>query len=129
MDRRKFLKLSVAAGLLTLLPDKLKGAALNSAHPRCRVSVVRRNCFDDLQSCFLDDPEAGGCTMFSDDFSEILNLGGEMPRNLENRFCQKAWNALCEAASESSGCSTASKATLASCGDPTRPVIFKIEYL
>lgn len=129
MDRRKFLKLSLAGGALALFPSNIKGMALNSAHPQCRVSVVRRNCFDDLQSCYLDDPEAGGCTMFSDDFSEILALGGEMPHNLRGKFCEKAWSALCAAVSEDAGCSFSAKTTLASCGDPTRPVIFKIEYL
>lgn len=129
MDRRKFLKLSLAGSFLALLPGKIKGAALKSVYPECRISVVRKNCFDDLQSCYLDDPESGGCPMFSDDFCQVMTLGGELPQNLKGKFCEKAWAALCSAANDSSGCSESVRTKLASCGDPTRPVIFKIEYL
>lgn len=32
---------------------------------RCRLRVVRCHCFTDLQSHYLSDPEAGGCTAFT----------------------------------------------------------------
>lgn len=129
MDRRNFLKISLAGSALAMLPSTVQGAAVSASFPRCRVSVVRRSCFDDLQSCYLDDPEAGMCPVFTDDFCEVLALGGEMPTCLDNRFCKKAWKALCDGANKVTGCTGTAEVTLASCGDPTRPVIFKIERL
>ena len=129
MDRRNFLKISLAGSALALLPSGLRAASLASsaASGSYRVSVVRRNCFDDLQSCYLDDPEAGACPVFSDDFSEILTLGDKMPSHLVGKFCPKAWSALSSAASDISDCADSAQVRLASCGDPTRPVVFKIE--
>lgn len=123
------MKISLLGGALTLLPKGLRAASLSAAPPRCRVSVVRRSCFDDLQSCYLDDPETGFCPILTDDFNEILELGGEMPDHLKGRFCEKAWKALCQSIADSTDCSGGAHAKLASCGDPTRPVIFKIETL
>lgn len=129
MDRRKFLKISLAGSALAALPAKVQSAIAVASFNRFKVSVVRRHCFDDLQSCYLEDPEAGMCPVFADDFSEVLTLGGEMPSHLNNRFCKKAWKALCDSANKASGCTGNAEVTLASCGDPTRPVIFKIERL
>ncbi len=69
------------------------------------------------------------CPVFTDDFSEVLTLGGEMPVNLNGRFCKKAWKALCDGATRATGCAGTAEVTLPSCGDPTRPVIFKIERI
>lgn len=131
MDRRNFLKITCAgfaAGIIPSaaakameLPQRISGA-------RWRVSVVRKHCFADLQSCFLDDPDSGVCPLVDDSFCGEFILAGEMPRSLAGKFCPKAWRALADAASGSSGCAqTLPQAILASCGDATRPVVFKLE--
>lgn len=93
--------------------------------------MVRRHCFEDLQSCYLDDPEAGACPVFMEGFSGEYDLGGAIPAGLSGRMCPKAWTALCECAAGSfdNGAGPSSGAVLASCGDPTRPVVFKLERI
>ncbi|MCI9606828.1 MAG: TIGR04076 family protein [Muribaculaceae bacterium] len=133
MDRRNFLKLSLAGVAACSVPAAAAAVmempqALGAC--RCRVSVVRRHCFADLQSCFLDDPEAGVCPVVAEDFQEEFVLAGKMPPSLQNKFCPKAWDAIAAAVAQTFSCTThVSPAILASCGDPTRPVVFKIEKI
>ncbi len=131
MDRRKFLKISCAGIVAGALPSvAARATELTSLirPAKWKVTVVRRQCFQDLQSCYLEDPEAGYCPLVKGDFEGEFLLAGNMPRSLERTFCPKAWKALAEAAQQSFSCGkTVGNAILASCGDPTRPVIFKIE--
>lgn len=130
MNRRNFCRLSALTALMGLASGSAI-AAVTKPRIRCKVTVVRRHCFEDLQSCYLDDPEAGACPVFMDGFSSEFDLGGAMPVHGRDRMCPKAWAALCECAESSfgGGAITSTDAVLASCGDPTRPVVFKLERI
>lgn len=95
---------------------------------RCTISVLRRECFSDLQSRYLDDPEAGPCTKFTCG-QEFTVASAQCPEG----FCPKAWacisahvEAVLANANDTCGESTADHAIIACCSDGTRPVVFKI---
>ncbi|MCM1337965.1 MAG: TIGR04076 family protein [Candidatus Amulumruptor caecigallinarius] len=138
MDRRRFLKVGgLLAAAAALSPGKLLGAgrlspaaAVAGAGRGCRVTVIRRECFTDIQSRYLDDPEAGPCRVFRQGESFDCS-DGCMPRG----FCPKAWECirahvdavLSTADPLQCGDAPADRAVIACCNDGTRPVIFKIE--
>lgn len=133
MDRRRFLKAgALLAAFTAMSPGKALAVGASSAtRPRrgCRVTVVRRECFTDIQSRYLDDPEAGPCPRFCQGQSFDC-ADGRMPRG----FCPKAWECIrshVEAVLSDSdpllcGDAPADRAVIACCNDGTRPVIFKI---
>lgn len=139
MDRRRFFKISSLAALATAVPSVVSAAGTKKGDtkvPRCRVTVLRRECYQDLQSCFLDEPEAGPCPLFKT--GEVFTIdAGNVNEMVENgRFCPKAWecikchvnkaltgNAPCDSTSNRPG------QTIACCSDGTRPVVFKIESI
>lgn len=100
----------------------------------CTVEVIRRECFPDLQSRYLDNPESGPCQKFlcGQKFKVTLSsfLGKEVPEG----FCPKAWQAIRNhvedvlglSDKDRCGCALADNAVIACCPDGTRPVIFKI---
>lgn len=69
--RRRFCRLAALAMAAMSVPHAVHavGTRYDSGEKlpdsgRCRLSVVRCHCFADLQSHYLSDPEAGGCTAF-----------------------------------------------------------------
>lgn len=140
ISRRKFCTLSALASLALLLTPRRAKAAISedggtkNLRGRCRIDVLRCNCFTDLQGRYLDDPEAGPCSHFK--VGETIEI---TPRNLEallkeGRICPNAWHSLepyvmaALSAGETDDCAPAAKVTEAvvSCPDGTRPVIFKV---
>ena len=108
------------------------------------VTVIRRNCFADLQSEYLADPASGACPCFAegqvfhfertsenDSFYHLgrgtLVGGGDFP-------CGEAWDCISRYVYTGlQGGALMSKWTrderlmIACCNDGTRPVVFKIE--
>lgn len=136
MDRRSFLKAgALLAAVAAASPAKALAVATgasagdDTARRGCRVTVVRRECFSDLQSRYLDDPEAGPCSRFCQG-QTFTCRDGRMPRG----FCPKAWECirahveavLSDADPLSCGDAPADRSVIACCNDGTRPVIFKI---
>ena len=56
----------------------------------CRISVVRLECYEDLQSMYLDDPEEGPCRSFHVGEKWNIKSGDVCPPG----FCTHAWDAL-----------------------------------
>ena len=122
INRRNFLKSLAAAAALSVVP----GVARASDGPtwrRITITVVRRECFADLQSLYLDDPETGPCSRFAigDRFTAD---SPECPAG----FCPKAWQTIMASLSRlSPGCAPCTSSDIiVACPDGTRPVIFKV---
>ena len=133
MDRRQFCKIaSMAMGALGVAHLDALGATRKEtiADPimgrNCRVTVIRRECYHDLQALFLDDPDEGPCRAFAsgDDFK--FEVGMRCPVG----FWPRLWRILCERAEEcGSVCNDPLKTdtSILSCPDGTRPVIVRID--
>lgn len=130
MDRRHFCKIAaLAAGALGL--GKLDArAAVPAVSSRlssgCRVTVARRECYEDLQSLYLDDPETGRCERFTTGENMEFSKGDYCPEG----FCPMAFETIRKCVEGSVKCALPSgegRVMLACCPDGSRPVIFRIE--
>lgn len=143
MDRRRFFKLSSLAALAAAVPSSARaGMKLFTGSEkegrRCRVTVVRRECFSDLQSRFLDEPESGPCPVFATG-QQFEVSADDMERLVaEGKFCPKAWKCISshidDVLADKTMCDTRpesgnSHVAIACCNDGTRPVVFKIEAI
>lgn len=134
MDRRDFCKhLLMAVGFVGL--SQFKGLAAMATHPRSaapdasgrkyRVRVLRRLCFEDLQSVYLGNPECGRCDQVCNNTSHIISEGHACP----DKFCPLAWEAI-QSRLRHGACVRSARGCnsfIVSCPDGTRPVIFSVE--
>lgn len=125
MDRRQFCKIAaLTAGAFGLGTLRGSASALAGGPLRGRVTVVRRECYHDLQSLYLDDPETGPCRVFSPGESWDLAMG------LPEGFCPRAREVIESSAARLASCPGGRPEDLAvivCCPDGTRPVVFRIE--
>lgn len=113
---------------------------------RVEVTVLKRNCFQDLQTQYLADPKSGPCPCFEegqvfkfwreaerDDFYHLgrgtLVGGGDFP-------CGEAWDCISryiytglQGGSIMHGWTNDERLMIACCNDGTRPVVFKLERI
>ncbi len=148
MDRREFLRsgAALAAGAI------LAGGGMAVAHAedgasgqsakrekkmkhKCKITVLRRELFQDLADQYLADPESGKCPYFQDG-QEIMVDGEGFFRMLHGGFCSEAWDcisryvyAALQGGSIMRGWTNDEKVMIACCNDGTRPVIFKLERI
>lgn len=139
MNRRHFCKLaSITIGVLGLSGLEANAAILSTRKIRsneklpvlplgCRITVERCECYEDLQSLYLDDPEEGPCRAFRTGDTFNLPVSAECPKE----FCPLAWKVLCGMIGEGNGCAATVRngLKLLSCPDGSRPVLFKIELI
>lgn len=137
MNRRHFCKMaSLAVGALGLSGLDANAAILSTRRvrpsgplptlaARCLITVERCECYVDLQSLYLDDPEEGPCRAFNTGETFRLDASAECPKE----FCPKAWRVVCEAVGENGACAATLRSglKLVTCPDGTRPVVFRIE--
>lgn len=137
MNRRHFCKMaSLAVGALGLSGLDAEAAVLSTRRIReaeplpllpadSSITVERCECYVDLQSLYLDDPEEGACRAFRAGENFRLSAGSGCPKE----FCPKAWRAVCESIMEDGGCAATIRngLKLVTCPDGTRPVVFRIE--
>ena len=104
---------------------------------KVKVTVIKKECYEDLQDQYLADPNSGPCPMFQvgdefifdsqkDDFFHLYH----------GKFCSEAWDAISryiyaglQGGSIMKGWTNDEKMMIACCNDGTRPVIFKIERM
>ncbi len=96
---------------------------------RCKVTVVRKACFQDLQNILADPKRTGVCPHF--ECGEIFIFDEELEKQNGGDFCRGAWSAISRhvteilhGTSEKEG-----KMRFVCCSDGTRPVVFRIERL
>lgn len=106
---------------------------------KCKITVLRKECYRDLQEEYLADPNSGVCPMFEVGQEFILERNGERDdfwHMLDGKFCSEAWDVISrygytalQGGSIMKGWTNDEKMMIACCNDGTRPVIFKIERM
>ena len=64
---------------------------------KCRITVLRKECYSDLQEEYLANPKSGVCPMFEVGQEFILERNGERDdfwHMLDGKFCAEAWDAM-----------------------------------
>ena len=153
MDRREFLKtagLSVLAVATEMHPSPINGSGFVYASRRanhetnsnmktmkhkCKITVLKRECYQDLQGKYLADPKSGPCPFFREG-QEIIVDNDNFFRMLHGTFCSEAWDcisryvyAALQGGSIMRGWTNDEKIMITCCNDGTRPVIFKLERI
>lgn len=136
MNRRHFCmagaaalaSLSVPAAAGSLRPGPVSGC--------CRVKVVRRCSFQDLQSCWSDDPDIGACEAFKDGQEIKVTPATYAALERGEGFCPHAWRAIkpyvdaIMAGDSAATCSPVrpdgAAEAIVCCPEGTRPVIFAL---
>ena len=106
---------------------------------KCKITVLRCECFTDLQEKYLENPKSGPCHVFKEGQEFILERNNERDdfmRMLDGKFCSEAWDCISryiysalQGGSIMDGWTNDEKMMIACCNDGTRPVIFKIERI
>ena len=103
---------------------------------KVKITVIRRECYKDLQKQYLSNPNAGPCTKFQDGQEFIIDKNDYFNMMAGHTFCSEAWAcishyiyAALQGGSIMTGWTNDERMMIASCNDGTRPVIFKIERL
>lgn len=124
INRRKFIGLMAASAAFMAAP--LKGLARAAelspslSGGRFKATVLRCECYADLQSAYLCDPELGPCGLFKVGQTFTFTSGDELAR-----VCPRMARALAEGRDSL----RREPLSLVSCGSGSRPVIVKVEAL
>lgn len=102
---------------------------------KVKITVLRRELFEDLQEQYLADPKSGKCPIFKDG-QEFIVGPEDYISMLNGRFCAEAWDCVSryiysalQGGSIMGGWTNDEKMMIACCNDGTRPVIFKLERI
>jgi uncharacterized repeat protein (TIGR04076 family) len=146
-SRRKFIT-SSALGITTILgANQLLNASdnliLNNQNEqttterrhKCKITVLRRELYEDLQAEYLANPNYGKCELFQEGQEWIVDEQSYWTM-LDGQFCAYAWDAISkwvytaiQGGSMLRGFTKDENVIIASCIDGTRPVIFKLERI
>ena len=153
MDRRNFFKaaglsaLAVAAGMNPLPSERSElfyaapktNRIMNNGNKKmkhkCKITVLKRECYQDLQGKYLADPKSGPCPFFREG-QEIIVDSDNYFRMLHGTFCAEAWDCISryvysalQGGSIMRGWTNDEKVMITCCNDGTRPVILKLERI
>ena len=106
----------------------------------CKITVIRKECFDNLQEKYLSNPRSGPCPVFEVGQEFILERNSKRDdfwHMLDGPFpCAEAWDCISryvytalQGGSIMKGWTNDEKMMIACCSDGTRPVIFKLERI
>ena len=106
---------------------------------QCKITVIDRKVFPDLQKQYLANPESGPCPFFSVGDEFLLERTPEHDdffHLMEGKFCGEAWDCVSryvytalQGGSIMHRWTNDDRMMIACCNDGTRPVIFKIERI
>ncbi len=102
---------------------------------KCKITVLKRECYKDLQEKYLADPQLGPCNLFKEGDEFIID-NKDFFHMMDGKFCSEAWDAISryvyaalQGGSIMNGWTNDDKMMIACCNDGTRPVVFKIERI
>ena len=106
---------------------------------KCRVTVIDKKCFPELQRKYLADPKSGECPFYSVGDTFLFERYGDEDtfwREGNGTQCAEAWDCISryiytalQGGSSMRNWTNDEHMMIACCNDGTRPVIFKIERL
>lgn len=106
---------------------------------KCKITVIDKKLYPELQSEYCADPESGTCPMFNvgDEFIlERNDRKDDFWHMLDGKFCSEAWDCISryvytalQGGSIMHGWMNDDRVMIACCNDGTRPVIFNIERI
>ena len=150
MDRRDFFKragISALAFAASGIPRLAEGKELfyriqdasnkkdKMMKHKCKITVLKRECYKDLQEQYLADHKSGPCPYFHEG-QEIMVDSDNFFHMLNGHFCSEAWDcisryvyAALQGGSIMRGWTNNEKTMITCCNDGTRPVIFKLERI
>lgn len=102
---------------------------------KCKITILKRECYKDLQEKYLADPNSGPCPYFRE--GQVIMVDNDnFFRMLNGTFCAEAWDcisryvyAALQGGSIMRGWTNDEKVMIAYCNDGTRPVVFKLERI
>ncbi len=149
MDRRKFLKQAGASVLALTVGGSLRAANADDVSydnsqvehkdirmkHKCKITVLKRECYKDLQEKYLADPKSGPCPYFRE--GQVIMVDSDnFFRMLNGTFCAEAWDcisryvyAALQGGSIMQGWTNDERVMITCCNDGTRPVVFKLERI
>lgn len=102
---------------------------------KVKLTVLRRECYSDLQKQYLADPDAGKCPLFKEGQEIIFDNEGYMTMN-HGQFCMEAWAGIrhyiytaLNGGAMMKGWNREDGTMIVCCNDGTRPVVFKLETI
>ena len=144
-----FLKRAFTSALASTMAGTLRlddaGMAANSSTKvelnntdmthKCKITILKRECYKDLQNKYLADPNSGPCPYFRE--GQVIMVDSDnFFRMLNGTFCAEAWDcisryvyAAIQGGSIMHGWTNDEKVMITCCNDGTRPVIFKLERI
>lgn len=144
-----FLKRAFTSALASTMAGTLRldnaGMAANSSTKvelnntdmthKCKITVLKQECYKDLQNKYLADPNSGPCPYFRE--GQVIMVDSDnFFRMLNGTFCAEAWDcisryvyAAIQGGSIMHGWTNDEKVMITCCNDGTRPVIFKLERI
>ena len=106
---------------------------------KCKITVLRKECYTDLQEQYLADPKSGVCPFYEVGQELIFKRYGKQDDFWtmgKGSQCSEAWDAISryvytalQGGSIMRNWTNDEKMMIACCNDGTRPVIFKIERI
>ena len=144
-----FLKRAFTSALASTMAGTLRlddaGMAANSSTKvelnntdmthKCKITILKRECYKDLQNKYLADTNSGPCPYFRE--GQVIMVDSDnFFRMLNGTFCAEAWDcisryvyAAIQGGSIMHGWTNDEKVMITCCNDGTRPVIFKLERI
>ena len=102
---------------------------------KVKLSVIKKECYVNLQEKYLLNPKSGPCEIFSEGQEWIID-SNNFWHMMEGKFCAEAWDAISryiyaglQGGSIMKNWTNDEKIMITCCNDGTRPVIFKIERI
>lgn len=101
---------------------------------KCKITVLRKECYEDLQEQYLSNPKAGPCPCFEVG-QEIIVDKAAYKTMCDGKFCIDAWDSISKYVYSAiqggnlmwTWCDE--KTLISCCNDGTRPVVFKLERI
>lgn len=102
---------------------------------KCKITVLRKEYYQDLADRYLADPQVGKCKIFQEGQEFIVDREGFF-KMMHGGFCSEAWDSISryvyaalQGGSIMDGWTNDEKMMITCCNDGVRPVIFKLERI